>query len=189
MTKFVRHKPNYTPEKAAARRLAREIARKLGIPPRKLNRKYRNPLFSSAKFAMEMLFAQMRQSLKLPYDEFAKQAGFASGGVIAPPYQRPIIDFLTYEHRIPLSIYQPLPKVEPREGEPVTVKMSTVTEIKLTNLPDLPPEQAERMEKVGKILAKQIDDYWKRQGEALTRGGHLPEGPPRYVDIKVDSVS
>jgi hypothetical protein len=180
--KYVRHQPGYTPEKAASRRRLREIARRIGIKPRALNRKFRNPLYSSAKLHMEFLFDTLKQSLKLPFDEFGKLAGFHSGGIIAQPYQRPIIDILAHEHHIPLDMVKRLPKVE---CEPVTMKLSTITEIKI-NVADLPADDDPCMVKIRDM----IEQHQRRMMEQLRLPAeYLTPRPRGMAKLKTGDLS
>lgn len=55
MPKYVRHKPGYTPEAAAARRVVRQAARKFGISPRRLKKMYRRAAYSAARHALKSL--------------------------------------------------------------------------------------------------------------------------------------
>jgi predicted RNA-binding protein with PUA domain len=75
-----------------------------------------------------------------------------------------------------------------RGGDPATVSMKTITEIKLTDPADLPPEQREAFEARMAKIRESIERHWDDQMKSLVRGGHVPPRPAG-VEFKLGDLS
>lgn len=154
--KYVRHQPGYTPEKAAQRRNARELARRHGYSPRQMKAKLRKVMATTMRNCLSDML--LRDPLLFAY---------ASGGVFKVlPWQGQLIDRMPSDYVIPRSrvadFIAPTGTAERQDGKASVVTVHIGSDLPLS---ELTPEQEELLEKVRPQLREWLD----RRFEAWTK--------------------